>query len=88
MEAFLNHLNCQHKAIQFTMEEEVDRQVTFLDALVRKEGNKLTTSVYGKKTHIDRSLNYNSHHHPRILARVVKCLKNQAVSMCDTEYLQ
>ena len=48
LEAFLNHLNSQHKVIQFTMEEEVDGQIAF-----RREGNKLTTSVYHKKTHTD-----------------------------------
>ena len=48
----------------------------------------LTTLVYCKKTHTNRYLNYNSHHHPRVLAGVVKCLKNRAVSICDTEYLQ
>ena len=69
------------------MEEEVDRQIAFLDVLVGREGNKLTTSVYCKKTHTDRYLNYNSHHHPRVLAGVVKCLKNRAVSICDTEYI-
>ena len=88
LESFLNHLNSHHNAIQFTMEEEVDRQIAFLDVLVRREGNKLTTSVYRKKTHTDRYLDYNSHHHPRVLAGVVKCLKNRAVSICDTEYLQ
>ena len=85
LKAFLSHFNSQHKAIQFTMEEE---EIAFHDVLVRREGNKLTTSVYHKKTHTDRYLNYNSHHHPRVLAGVVKCLKNRAVSICDTEYLQ
>ena len=79
LEAFLNHLNSQHKVIQFTMEEEVDGQIAF-----RREGNKLTTSVYHKKTHTDWYLNYNSHHHPRVLAGVVKCLKNWAQSASVT----
>ena len=38
------------------MEEEVDRQIAFLDILVKREGNKLTTSVYCKKTHTDPDL--------------------------------
>ncbi|XP_071112101.1 uncharacterized protein [Haliotis cracherodii] len=48
----LNHLNAQHPRMQFTMEEEAERQLPFLDVRVQKDpDNKLHTSVYRKPTH-------------------------------------
>ena len=76
--------------MQFTTEQETDNQIPFLDVLVRRERNKLTTIVYHKKTHTDHHLNYKSHHSLRVLAGVVtcKCLKNRAVNICDPKYLE
>ena len=48
----------------------------------------MSTSVYRKATHTDRYLNFNSHHHPKVLAGVVKCLKNRAVCVCNTNSIQ
>ena len=48
------HLNTQHLKIQFTVEEEKDDQLPFLDVLVTKEGGRLLTSVYWKPTHTER----------------------------------
>lgn len=36
LRTFHDHLNLQHPAIQFTMEEEAGGQIPFLDTLVRK----------------------------------------------------
>ena len=72
------------------MEQETDQQISLLDVFIRRDRNKLTTTVYCKKTHTDCYLNYKSHHHMRVLAGVVmiNCLKNRAVSTCDLEYLE
>ena len=47
-----DHLNSQHPAIQFTMEEQSEGHIPFLDTLVRKEGAEVKTSVYRKPTDI------------------------------------
>lgn len=60
------------------MEEEQNQQIAFLDVQVKREGNKLCTSVYRKNTHTERYLNFRSHHHPRTFTGVVKTLKHQA----------
>ena len=51
-EPYLTHLNSQHKLIQFTLEQETDQQIPFLDASVKRDRNELTTTVCCKKTHV------------------------------------
>ena len=82
---FHQHLNQQNPAIQFTIEEEADRKIPFLDVLVTRDGNRLKISVYQKPTHTDRYIKYNSHHHPRVLRGVIQCLRDTAHRVCDTE---
>ena len=47
---FLGFLNSKHQSIKFTMDSESDGKLAFLDVLVRKEGDRLHTSVYRKPT--------------------------------------
>ena len=54
------------------LEEEKDGRITFLDVLVERSQSKLYTSVNRKETHTNRYINFNSHHHRRILAGVMK----------------
>ena len=77
-----DHLNHQHPAIQVTIEEELEGKIPFLDVLVEKHGTGVQTSVFRKKTHTDRYINFKCHHHPRILSGVVKCLKDRADKVC------
>ncbi|XP_071086306.1 uncharacterized protein [Haliotis cracherodii] len=69
--ALLNHLNAQQPRMQFTMEEEADRQLPFLDVRVQKDSdNKLHTSVYRKPTHTGQYLHNSSNHmHPPQIKR-------------------
>ena len=53
LQSFLEHLNGQCAEIQFPM-EEAKGSVPFLDIHVKRDGSKLTTSVYRKPTHMDR----------------------------------
>ena len=55
LEDFLSHINSLRPSIEFTME---DGRLPFLDVLVHKEGQQLTTTVYRKPTHTDRYLNF------------------------------
>ena len=45
----------------------------------------ISTSVFRKKTHTDRYLNFSSHHHPQVFAGVVACLRRRAANICDSE---
>ena len=62
MTEFHQHINsfCHH--IQFTMEEEQDLSLPFLDVLVIQHDKTLCTQVYHKPTHTDKYLHFDSHH--------------------------
>ena len=47
---FLEHLNELHTRIDFTMGEEVRGKLPFLDVLVERKDNRLTTDIYRKPT--------------------------------------
>ncbi|BHF59621.1 hypothetical protein SprV_0100258200 [Sparganum proliferum] len=60
---FKEHLNAVFPDIQFTMEEEVNDKLAFLDVLVcRKDCGGLKTKVFTKATNTMQVLNFNSNH--------------------------
>nr|VZI21230.1 unnamed protein product [Spirometra erinaceieuropaei] len=60
---FQEHLNAVFPDIQFTMEEEENNQLAFLDVLgCRKDCGGLKTKVVGKATNKMQVLNFNSNH--------------------------
>jgi len=79
------HLNNIRPSIQFTMEEEVEQRIPFLDVLVKRSDQSLSTEVFQKPTHKNRYLHFRSHHHPRVLSGIVTCLKKQALDICDPD---
>lgn len=54
LSVFHSHLDQQHPSIKFTVEQEQDGQLPFLDVLVMKVEGRLVTSVYRKPTHTER----------------------------------
>ena len=47
---FFDYLNCRHKNIQFTKEDEVDQSLPFLDIKIQSADNQVETTVYRKPT--------------------------------------
>ena len=70
------------------MEKESNGKIPFLDVLVERKEGRLSTRVYGKKTHTDRYINFSSHHHPQVKSGVISCLRNRAEKACDQEHLK
>ncbi|BHF83935.1 hypothetical protein SprV_0902708400 [Sparganum proliferum] len=63
LKAFKKRLNAVYLDIQFTMEEEANNQLAFLDVLVcRKDCGALKTKVFRKATNTMQVLNFNSNH--------------------------
>ncbi len=85
--SYILSLNKQNMSIQFTTEEENNNKLSFLDVEIERENGHFIISIYRKKTHNDRYLNYKSNHHPRILSGVVKCLSSRAISICNSAIL-
>ena len=67
------------------MEEEVEQRIPFLDVLVKRSEQSLSTEVFRKPTHTNRYLHFRSHHHPRVLSGIVTCLKKRALDICDPD---
>ena len=88
LEHFQKHLNCLRDPIKFTMETETKGQLPFLDVLVKRDGNKLTTSIFRKRTHNDQYLHYRSHHHPQIKAGIISCLRHRPHNLCKVPELR
>ena len=45
-EIFFEFLNCCHKNINFTIEKESNKILSFLDILIKNEGNRFSILVY------------------------------------------
>ena len=60
----------------------------FLDVLVMKEGGRLLTSVYHKPSHTERYIPYHSHHHPRTVTGVLRCMRDRACNICYPTKMQ
>ena len=50
LEEFHCHLNGLNSSIHFTVEEEIEGRIAFLDVQLEKMGTKVHTSVYRKET--------------------------------------
>ena len=82
---FLKHLNAVEPSIQFNCEEEQDNFLPFLDIhLKHNPDGSISTSVYRKPTHINRYLDFSSHHPLVHKAAVVRTLfsRAEALSSC------
>ena len=60
--SFHTTLNSIDQHILFIIEEESDQLVASLDTLVSRKDNTITIDVFRKATHMDRYLDYSSHH--------------------------
>ena len=64
------HLNGVRPTIKFTVEQEEDRTLLFLNLLFRREDGNLDVSIYRKPTHTDWYLHFESRHPTHVKRRV------------------
>ena len=81
LENFFNHINNLHQKSKFTMEEEINVELVFLDTLLKRNNGEISVLVYRKLTHTDQYLHYNSHHQTSCKESVVSSLFNRAYSI-------
>uniref|UniRef100_A0A5S6QWL8 Reverse transcriptase domain-containing protein n=1 Tax=Trichuris muris TaxID=70415 RepID=A0A5S6QWL8_TRIMR len=70
--------------ISFTMEEESNNKLPFLDILMIKEDARLKTTVYRKPTNSDRCLHFSSHQPPSVFSGIVKGMVDRALNFDNT----
>ena len=66
LEKFFHHINNPHQNIKFTMEEESNGELAFLNTLLKRNNREISVLVYRKPTHTDLYLNYSSHHQNKL----------------------
>ena len=81
LENFFHHINNLHQKIKFTMEEESNGELAFLDTLLKRNNGEISVLVYRKPTHTDQYLHYSSHHQTSCKENVVSSLFNRAYSI-------
>ncbi|BHF57423.1 hypothetical protein SprV_0100036400 [Sparganum proliferum] len=81
---FKEHLNAIFLDIQFTMEEEENNQLSFLDVLVcRKDCGGLKIKVFRKATNMTQILNFNSSHPISHKCSCVRALYRRVETHCS-----
>lgn len=83
LNTFTQHLNNISPTIKLTVEKENYNTLPFLDVQVTRENCSLKTSVYRKKTHTGRYLNFNSNHSTSVKEGVAFSLFDRAKSVCQ-----
>ena len=83
----LDDLNTVHPRIKFTMEEEVEESIPFLDTRVHRNNDGLKFSVYRKATHKDDYIHYLSGHSERTKRGVIIGFFIRALRISSQEFL-
>ena len=81
---FHNLLNSIDSHINFTIEQEQNGQLSFLDTIVTRNNGSLIVNVYRKPTHTDRYLDYSSHHDKQHKISTARTLLHRAVHLPNT----
>ena len=81
---FYDLLNSIDLHIKFTMEQELDGKLSFLDTLITRNNKSLLFNVYRKPTHTDRYLDYNSHHDKQHKVSTAQTLLHRAETLPNT----
>ena len=82
---FLNGLK---PTIDFTLETESERSISFLDIRITKGMGDVKFSVYRKPTHSGAYLHRDSCHPDRVFRIIVSCLGDRARKICSGGNLQ
>ena len=81
----LDTLNNFHKNLNFTLEEEIDGKIAFLDALLVRNNHFMDTTVYRKKTSTDIYLNWNSFRPNSWKWGTLKTIVTRAFEICSID---
>lgn len=84
-QTILETFNQYNENIKFTIEEEINNEITFLDMKITRKNNKLTTEWTTKKTWSGRYLNYHSHTPIAFKKNVIQNLTDRAIKLTCVE---
>ena len=85
---FFKRLNSVHPSLQFTMEQEHDDQLPFMDVLVKRHGNRLVRSIYRKPTFTGLYVRWDSFSPTDQKIAALRSLVSRAIKICSPEELE
>ena len=80
---FLSYLNNKHNNINFTVEHETDKKLPFLDILLTRNGNSISTSIYRKPTFTGLGINFLSFIPEQFKINAMKTLFYRCYNICS-----
>lgn len=84
----LEELNCFHTQIKFTLEQEINGQLPYLDTLEIRSGNKLKIDWYQKPTSSGRIINFYSCQPKNIIMNTANNLIKRVLTISDELFHQ
>ena len=87
IDVFLKNLNSIHNQIKFTKEMESNNSLAFLDVLIQKTENGITTSTYTKPTRGNLLTKFSSFSPLRYKRNLIYNLLHRSYAICNS-YLQ
>ena len=81
LENFFHHIKNLCQNVKFTMEEERNAELAFLDTSLKQNNGEIFVLVYRKPTQTDQYLNYSSHLQTSCKESVISSLFNRAYSI-------
>ena len=85
LENVFHHIKNLRQTIKFTMEEESNAELAFLDTLLKRNNRDIFVLLFRKPTHTDQYLHYSSHHQTSSRESVVSSLLNKAYSIISNK---
>ena len=83
---FLNELNAL-SSLEFTMEEENENQLPFLDVMIKRHSERFTTTVYRKPTFSGTYQKWNSFSPKSRKINLLGLIVHRALNICSTSTL-
>ena len=77
-------LNFRHKYIKFTIEKESNKVLSFIDILIKNEGNRFSTSVYRKKASIGLFTQFHSFTPVSYKIGLIRCPIHRALKISSS----
>ena len=84
---FLNYLNTKHPNIEFTMELEENKEIPFLDVLIKRNLNTFTTTVHRKTTFTGLYTKWDSFTPRRYKINLIRTLTYRCLRICSSSSL-
>lgn len=72
--------------LKFTMEEEKDQSIAYLDTLLHRKNGRITTDWFSKPSSSNRILNYYSNHPKYIIINTAKSLASRILTLADASF--